>query len=95
MGKWMVNISEKPELKMNINEITFIDEKELAPIIDLEIRIDEMRLDLVRKQNELRRTLIQLRRKLGLKMSDKIDLSQGIAIPIEKAMESNGAEAAK
>ena len=76
-------------MPIDIADVTFIAEEDLAPVIDLEIQVDEIRVDLVKKQNELRRELIKLRRNMGLKMSDKIDLAQGIAIPIEKAIESS------
>jgi len=70
------------------NDVTFIDEEDLAPLVDLEIKIDELKIQTVQKQAELRKMTVKLRRKLGLKMSDKIDLAQGIAVPIEKAMEA-------
>tara|TARA_R100000963_G_scaffold4531_1_gene3348 strand:+ start:186 stop:440 length:255 start_codon:yes stop_codon:yes gene_type:complete len=73
---------------VDISDVTFIDEEDLAPLIDLEIRIDELKIQTVQKQAELRKQTVKLRRKLGLKMSDRIDLSQGIAIPIEKAIEA-------
>jgi len=77
---------------IDINDVTFIDEEDLAPLVDLEIRIDELKIQTVQKQAELRKLTVKLRRKLGLKMSDKIDLAQGIAVPIEKAMEAAGPE---
>ena len=75
-------------MAIDINDVTFIDEEDLVPLVDLEIRIDELKIQTVHKQAELRKETVKLRRKLGLKMSDKIDLSQGIAVPIEKAMEA-------
>ena len=75
-------------MAIDITDVTFIDEEELAPLVDLEIKIDELKIQTVQKQAELRKATVNLRRKLGLKMSDKIDLSQGIAIPIEKAVEA-------
>jgi len=77
---------------IDINDVTFIDEEDLAPLVDLEIRVDELKIQTVQKQAELRKETVKLRRKLGLKMSDKIDLTQGIAVPIEKAMEAAGPE---
>ena len=79
-------------MAIDINDVTFIDEEDLAPLVDLEIRIDELKIQTVQKQAELRKLTVKLRRKLGLKMSDKIDLAQGIAVPIEKAMEAAGPE---
>mgnify|MGYP004459972253 CR=1 FL=1 len=82
---------------IDIADVTFIDEEDLAPLIDLEIKIDELKIQTVQKQNDLRKMTVKLRRKLGLKMSDRIDLAQGIAVPIEKAIEvsseQNGAVA--
>ena len=82
---------------VDITDVTFIAEEDLAPLIDLEIRIDELKIQTVQKQAELRKLTVKLRRKLGLKMSDRIDLSQGVAVPIEKAIEAtqeqNGAVA--
>jgi len=77
---------------IDIKDVTFIDEEDLAPLVDLEIRVDELKIQTVQKQAELRKETVKLRRKLGLKMSDKIDLTQGIAVPIEKAMEAAGPE---
>ena len=79
-------------MAIDINDVTFIDEEDLAPLVDLEIRVDELKIQTVQKQAELRKETVKLRRKLGLKMSDKIDLTQGIAVPIEKAMEAAGPE---
>ena len=82
---------------VDITDVTFIAEEDLAPLIDLEIRIDELKIQTVQKQAELRKLTVKLRRKLGLKMSDRIDLPMGIAVPIEKAIEAapeqNGAVA--
>ena len=82
---------------IDIADVTFIDEEDLAPLIDLEIRIDELKIQTAQKQTELRKMTVKVRRKLGLKMSDRIDLAQGIAVPIEKAIEAtpdqNGAVA--
>ena len=84
-------------MSIDIADVTFIEEEDLAPLIDLEIRIDELKIQTVQKQAELRKQTVKLRRKLGLKMSDRIDLAQGIAVPIEKAVEAapeqNGAVA--
>ena len=84
-------------MAISIADVTFIDEEDLAPLVDLEIEIDVLRIEMVSRQNELRKMTVKMRRKLGLKMSDKIDLSQGIAVPIEKAVEAvpeqNGVEA--
>jgi hypothetical protein len=74
---------------IDIADVTFIDEEDLAPLVDLEIKIDELKIQTVQKQSELRKMTVKLRRKLGLKMSDKIDLAQGIAIPLEKAVEAS------
>ena len=82
---------------VDIEDVTFIEEEDLAPLVDLEIKIDELKIQTVQKQAELRKQTVKLRRKLGLKMSDRIDLAQGIAVPIEKAIEAapeqNGAVA--
>jgi hypothetical protein len=82
---------------VDITDVTFIEEEDLAPLVDLEIKIDELKIQTVQKQAELRKQTVKLRRKLGLKMSDRIDLAQGIAVPIEKAIEAapeqNGAVA--
>ena len=75
-------------MAIDIKDVTFIDEEDLAPLVDLEIRVDELKIQTVQKQAELRKETVKLRRKLGLKMSDKIDLAQGIAVPIEAAMEA-------
>ena len=75
-------------MAIDIADVTFIDEEDLAPLVDLEIEIDVLRIEMVSRQNELRKMTVQIRRKMGLKMSDKIDLAQGIAIPLEKAIES-------
>lgn len=84
-------------VSIDIADVTFIDEEDLAPLVDLEIKIDELKIQAVQKQSELRKSTVKLRRKLGLKMSDRIDLAQGIAIPLEKAIEAapeqNGAMA--
>ena len=84
-------------MAIDISDVTFIDETDLAPLVDLEIEIDVLRIEIVSKQNELRKMMVKMRRKLGLKMSDRIDLAQGIAVPIEKAVEAvpdqNGVEA--
>ena len=76
------------KVAIDIKDVTFIDEEDLVPLVDLEIRIDELKIQTVQKQAELRKETVKLRRKLGLKMSDKIDLAQGIAVPIEAAMEA-------
>jgi len=73
---------------IDIADVTFIEEEDLAPLVDLEIKIDELKIQAVQKQAELRKSTVKLRRKLGLKMSDRIDLAQGIAIPLEKAIEA-------
>ena len=73
---------------VDIADVTFIEEEDLAPLVDLEIKIDELKIQTVQKQAELRKQTVNLRRKLGLKMSDRIDLAQGIAVPIEKAIEA-------
>jgi hypothetical protein len=73
---------------IDISDVTFIEEEDLAPLVDLEIKIDELKIQAVQKQAELRKSTVKLRRKLGLKMSDRIDLAQGIAIPLEKAIEA-------
>ena len=82
---------------VDIADVTFIEEEDLAPLVDLEIKIDELKIQTVQEQAELRKQTVNLRRKLGLKMSDRIDLAQGIAVPIEKAIEAapeqNGAVA--
>ena len=82
---------------VDITDVTFIEEEDLAPLVDLEIKIDELKIQTVQEQAELRKQTVNLRRKLGLKMSDRIDLAQGIAVPIEKAIEAapeqNGAVA--
>jgi len=82
---------------IEIADVTFIEEQDLAPLVDLEIRIDELKIQTVQEQAELRKLTVKLRRKLGLKMSARIDLGQGIAIPLEKAIEAspeqNGVEA--
>ena len=82
---------------VDIEDVTFIEEEDLAPLVDLEIKIDELKIQTVQEQAELRKQTVNLRRKLGLKMSDRIDLAQGIAVPIEKAIEAapeqNGAVA--
>jgi len=82
---------------VDIEDVTFIEEEDLAPLVDLEIKIDELKIQTVQEQAELRKQTVNLRRKLGLKMSDRIDLAQGIAVPIEKAVEAapeqNGAVA--
>jgi len=82
---------------VDITDVTFIEEEDLAPLVDLEIKIDELKIQTVQEQAELRKQTVNLRRKLGLKMSDRIDLAQGIAVPIEKAVEAapeqNGAVA--
>jgi hypothetical protein len=84
-------------MSIDIADVTFIEEEDLAPLVDLEIKIDELKIQTVQKQAELRKQTVKLRRKLGLKMSDRIDLAQGIAVPIEKAIEAapeqNGAVA--
>ena len=84
-------------MAIDIADVTFIEEEDLAPLVDLEIKIDELKIQAVQKQAELRKSTVKLRRKLGLKMSDRIDLAQGIAIPLEKAIEAapeqNGAMA--
>tara|TARA_R100001530_G_scaffold39813_1_gene30689 strand:- start:210 stop:464 length:255 start_codon:yes stop_codon:yes gene_type:complete len=84
-------------MSIDIADVTFIEEEDLAPLVDLEIKIDELKIQTVQKQAELRKQTVKLRRKLGLKMSDRIDLAQGIAVPIEKAVEAapeqNGAVA--
>tara|TARA_R100001530_G_scaffold123902_1_gene91964 strand:+ start:295 stop:552 length:258 start_codon:yes stop_codon:yes gene_type:complete len=72
---------------IDINDVTFIDEKDLAPLLDLEMQIDELKIEAVQKQAELRKGLVKLRKKLGIRQSDKIDLSQGIAVPLEKTIE--------
>ena len=74
-------------MAIDINDVTFLDEKDLEPLVDLEIRIDELKIQTVQKQAELRKAMVKLRRKLGLKMSDKIDVAQGIAVPFEKTLE--------
>ena len=74
---------------VDINDVTFIEEEDLAPLVDLEIKIDELKIQTVQKQSELRKLTVKLRRKLGLKMSDRIDLAQGIAVPLEKAVEAS------
>jgi len=74
---------------IDIADVTFIDEEDLSPLVDLEMRIDELKIQTVQKQADLRKATVELRRKLGLKMSDRIDLGQGIAIPIEKAIEAS------
>ena len=76
-------------MSIDIADVTFIEEEDLAPLIELEIRIDELKIQTVQRQNDLRKMTVKLRRKLGLKMSDKIDLAQGIALPIEKAIGSS------
>jgi hypothetical protein len=76
-------------MPINIQDVTFIEEEDLSPLVDLELEIDLIRIELVRKQTELKKTLVALRRKLGLKMSDTIDLAQGVALPLEKAIEAN------
>ena len=75
-------------MAIDISDVTFIEEEDLAPLVDLEIKIDELKIQAVQKQAELRKMTVKLRRKLGLKMSDRIDLAQGIAVPIEKAIEA-------
>ena len=74
-------------MAIDINDVTFIDEKDLAPLLDLEMQIDELKIEAVQKQAELRKGLVKLRKKLGKRQSDKIDLSQGIAVPLEKTIE--------
>ena len=74
-------------MAIDINDVTFIDEKDLAPLLDLEMQIDELKIEAVQKQAELRKGLVKLRKKLGIRQSDKIDLSQGIAVPLEKTIE--------
>ena len=74
-------------MAIDINAVTFIDEKDLAPLLDLEMQIDELKIEAVQKQAELRKGLVKLRKKLGIRQSDKIDLSQGIAVPLEKTIE--------
>ena len=74
-------------MAIDINDVTFIDEKDLAPLLDLEMQIDELKIEAVQKQAELRKGLVKLRKKLGIRQSDKIDLSQGIAVPLEKPIE--------
>ena len=76
-------------MDIDIADVTFIDEEDLAPLVDLEMRIDELKIQTVQKQSELRKITVKLRRKLGLKMSDRIDLAQGIVVPIEKVIESS------
>ena len=76
-------------MAIDIADVTFIEEEDLAPLLDLEIRIDELKIQTVHKQSELRKATLLLRRKLGLKMSDRIDLGQGIAVPLEKAIEAS------
>ena len=72
---------------IDINDVTFIDEEDLAPLLALEIEIDELKIEAVQKQADLRKAVIRLRGKLGLRQSDKIDLSQGVAVPLEKTIE--------
>ena len=74
-------------MAIDINDVTFIDEKDLAPLLDLEMQIDELKIEAVQKQAELRKGLVKLRKKLGIRQSDKVDLSQGIAVPLEKTIE--------
>ena len=74
-------------MAIDINDGTFIDEKDLAPLLDLEMQIDELKIEAVQKQAELRKGLVKLRKKLGIRQSDKIDLAQGIAVPLEKTIE--------
>ena len=78
-------------MAIDINDVTFIDEENLAPLLELEIEIDELKIEAVQKQAELRKGLIRLRGKLGLRQSDKIDLSQGVAVPLEKTIEQSPA----
>lgn len=78
-------------MAIDINDVTFIDEEDLAPLLELEIEIDELKIEAVQKQAELRKGLIRLRGKLGLRQSDKIDLSQGVAVPLEKTIEQSPA----
>ena len=72
---------------IDINDVTFIDEEDLAPLLALEMEIDELKIEAVQKQADLRKAVIRLRGKLGLRQSDKIDLSQGVAVPLEKTIE--------
>jgi len=72
---------------IDINDVTFIDEEDLAPLLALEIEIDELKIEAVQKQADLRKAVLRLRGKLGLRQSDKIDLSQGVAVPLEKTIE--------
>ena len=81
-------------MAIDINDVTFIDEDDLAPLTDLEIQIDDLRIQMVQAQADLRRGLVQLRRKMGLKPSDKIDLAQGVAVPLEATLEQTPAPAA-
>ncbi len=74
-------------MPIDINDVTFIDEEDLAPLLALEIEIDELKIEAVQKQADLRKAVIRLRGKLGLRQSDKIDLSQGVAVPLEKTIE--------
>ena len=76
-------------MAIDIADVTFIEENDLSPLVDLELEIDMIRIELVRKQTELKKAVIVLRRKLGLKMSDRIDVSQGFAVPLEKAIEAD------
>jgi len=79
---------------IDINDVTFIDEEDLAPLLALEIEIDELKIEAVQKQADLRKAVIRLRGKLGLRQSDKIDLSQGVAVPLEKTIEQTPASGA-
>ena len=72
---------------IDIIDVTFIDEEDLAPLLALEIEIDELKIEAVQKQADLRKAVLRLRGKLGLRQSDKIDLSQGVAVPLEKTIE--------
>ena len=74
-------------MPIDINDVTFIDEEDLAPLLALEIEIDELKIEAVQKQADLRKAVLRLRGKLGLRQSDKIDLSQGVAVPLEKTIE--------
>ncbi len=74
---------------IDINDVTFIDEEDLAPLLALEMEIDELKIEAVQKQADLRKAVIRLRGKLGLRQSDKIDLSQGVAVPLEKTIEQS------
>jgi len=46
-----------------------------------------LKIEAVQKQADLRKAVLRLRGKLGLRQSDKIDLSQGVAVPLEKTIE--------